>query len=394
MSKIVITAPFRTAIGSFGGTISTIPAVELGAKVIEGIIVRSDIKVENIDEVYMGNVLQGGIGQNPARQSAIKAGIPIEKPATTINTVCGSGLHTVGMAFSSIMSGQADVVLAGGMESMSNAPYILKGARNGYRIGHNEVLDSMVLDGLTCPIHNIHMGITAENIAIEYGISREQQDEFSVYSQQKALEAREKGIFDSEIIPIEVKSRKDTKTFKTDEYIREDSNIEKLSKLRPAFKSDGTVTAANASGINDGAAGMLVLSEHKCNELKLEPWVYIKGYTTVGLNPEVMGMGPVYAIKKLLKQQNMSIDRIDIFELNEAFASQSIAVRRELNIPSEKINVNGGAIALGHPIGASGARILVTLLHEMKRSNKRYGIASLCIGSGMGIAMLVENINQ
>ena len=391
MKKIVIVSPYRSGVGSFGGSLSSLPAVEIGAKIVKGVIERSGINASEIQEVYLGNVLQAGNGQNPARQAAIKAGIPVEVPASTVNTVCGSGLHAVGLAFSSIISGHCDVALAGGMESMSNAPYYLKGARTGYRMGNGEVIDAMVYDGLTCPINNYHMGITAENVAKEFNISRSEQDELAVKSQQKAGKARIEGKFDSEIIPITIKMKKEEIVFANDEYIREGTTVEKLGQLKPAFKPDGSVTAGNASGINDGAAAMIVISEDKAKDLGLTPFAYIKGFSLVGLRPDIMGMGPLFAVRKLLKDQNMGIGDIDLFELNEAFAAQAAAVTRELGIPSDKINVNGGAIAIGHPIGASGARILVTLLHELKKQKKRYGIASLCIGTGMGIAMLVEN---
>jgi acetyl-CoA C-acetyltransferase len=391
MKKIVIVSPYRSGVGSFGGSLSTLPAVELGARIVKGVIERSGIKASEIQEVYLGNVLQAGNGQNPARQAAIKAGIPVEVPASTVNTVCGSGLHAVGLAFSSIISGQCEVALAGGMESMSNAPYYLKGARTGYRMGNGEVIDAMVYDGLTCPINNYHMGITAENVAKEFNISRAEQDELAAKSQQKAGKARVEGKFAEEIIPITIKMKKEEIVFANDEYIREGTTAEKLGQLKPAFKPDGSVTAGNASGINDGAAAMIVMSEDKAKELGVKPFAFIKGFALVGLRPDIMGMGPLFAVRKLLKDQNMKIEEIDLFELNEAFAAQAAAVTKELGIPAEKINVNGGAIAIGHPIGASGARILVTLLHELKKQKKRYGIASLCIGAGMGIAMLVEN---
>jgi acetyl-CoA C-acetyltransferase len=391
MKKIVIVSPYRSAVGSFGGSLAPVTAVDLGAKIIKGVIDRSGLDPSLIEEVYMGNVLQAGNGQNPARQSAIKAGIPVEVPASTVNTVCGSGLHAVGLAYSSILTGQCEVALAGGMESMSNAPYYLKGARNGYRMGNGEVIDAMVFDGLTCPINSYHMGITAENVAKEFNVSRIEQDEFSAKSQQKAGRARSEGKFADEIIPVTIKVKKEEIVFSADEYIRENTSAEKLAQLRPAFKADGSVTAGNASGINDGAAAMIVMTEDKAKDLGLKPFACIKGFALVGLRPEIMGMGPLFAVTKLLKQQNMTIADIDLFELNEAFASQSVAVAKELGVPAEKVNVNGGAIAIGHPIGASGARILVTLLHELKKQKKRYGIASLCIGTGMGIAMLVEN---
>ncbi|OQA04630.1 MAG: Acetyl-CoA acetyltransferase [bacterium ADurb.Bin374] len=393
MNKVAIASPVRTPIGSFGGALAPLSCVEIGAKAVEAVLKRSGVAADAIEEVYLGNVLQATNGQNPARQAAMKGGIPQQVPATTINTVCGSGLHAVGLAFNSIRAGQAGLVLAGGMESMSNAPYAMKGARNGMRLGHGEILDTMVLDGLTCPFNNYHMGITAENVAEEFKVSRQEQDEFALLSQQRAAAARQAGRFADEIVPVIIKNKKGDVTFKDDEYIRADAALEKLAGLKPAFKKDGTVTAGNASGLNDGGAAMLVASEEKCKDLKLAPMAFIRGYSLVGLRPEIMGMGPVYAIRKLLEAQKLTVADIDLFELNEAFASQSIAVRKELGISLDKVNVNGGAIALGHPIGASGARILISLMYEMKRNNKKLGIASLCIGTGMGIAMLVENAN-
>lgn len=393
MNNVAIATPVRTPIGSFGGALAPLSCVEIGAKAIEAVLKRSGVAADAIDEVYLGNVLQSANGQNPARQAAMKGGIPQQVPATTINTVCGSGLHAVGLAFNAIRAGQAGLALAGGMESMSNAPYAMKGARNGMRLGHGEILDTMVLDGLTCPFNNYHMGITAENVAEEFKVTRQEQDEFALLSQQRAAAARQAGRFADEIVQIIIKTKKGDVTFRDDEYIRADAALEKLASLKPAFKKDGTVTAGNASGLNDGAAAMLVASEEKCKALNLAPMAYIRGYSLVGLRPEIMGMGPVYAVRRLLEAQKLTVADIDLFELNEAFASQSIAVRKELGISLDKVNVNGGAIALGHPIGASGARILISLMYEMKRSNRKLGIASLCIGTGMGIAMLVENAN-
>lgn len=393
MRKVAIASAKRTPIGSFMGSLSSFSAVELGSKVIEAILNENPQVKEKIDMVYMGNVLQAGNGQNPARQAALKAGIPIETPATTVNTVCGSGLHSVIMAYTSIIAGQEDISIAGGMESMSNAPFLVKGIRNGIKMGNTELIDVMIHDGLTCPFNLYHMGITAENLAEKYNISREEQDSFAYNSQMKAAKARKEGKFQDEIIPVTIKTKKEEIIFKDDEYIREDTSLEKLAKLKPAFKANGTVTAGNASGINDGAAAVLVASEEKCNELGLKPLVYIKGFGLAGVEPSIMGIGPVFAIKKMLSKLNMSLDEIDLFELNEAFASQSLAVLKELGVDPEKVNVNGGAIALGHPIGASGTRVLVTLIHELIRQNKRYGVASLCIGSGMGVAILVENAN-
>ncbi|SEF94071.1 acetyl-CoA C-acetyltransferase [Caloramator fervidus] len=393
MKKVAIVSALRTPIGSFMGTLSGVSAVQLGTKVIEAILEKHPKIKDQIDMVYMGNVLQSGNGQNPARQAALNAGIPIEVPATTINTVCGSGLHSVIMAYTSILAGQENLSIAGGMESMSNAPFIIKGIRNGVKMGNSQLIDVMIYDGLTCPFNLYHMGITAENLAERYGISREEQDIFAYKSQIKAAKARKEGKFIDEIVPITIKTKKEEIIFKDDEYIKEDTNLEKLSKLKPAFKENGTVTAGNASGINDGAAAVLLASQEKCDELGLKPLVYIKGFALAGVDPSIMGIGPVDAINKMLNRLNMSIDDIDLFELNEAFAAQSLAVLKELNIDEKKVNVNGGAIALGHPIGASGTRILVTLIHELIRQNKRYGIASLCVGSGMGVAILIENAN-
>lgn len=391
MKKVVLVSPLRTAVGSFNGTLAPFNAPELGSTVIKACLNQSNLESSFIDEVYLGNVLQAGGGQNPARQAALKAGIPIDIPASTINTVCGSGLHAVALAYNSILAEQSSIILAGGMESMSNAPYLLRKARNGYRLGNGELIDSLVNDGLKCSINNYHMGITAENIAEKYNISRQEQDEFAYESQRKAAEAKNKKVFEGEIVPVTVKKRKEEICFCEDEHVKADTNKEKLSRLRTAFKSDGTVTAGNASGINDGAAAMLVVSEDKCKEHNLKPLVYIKGYSIVGVDPAYMGIGPIKAVSSLLKKQGLSIDDIDLFELNEAFAAQALAVSKELGVNPEKVNVNGGAIAIGHPIGASGARILVTLVHEMMRRSAHYGVASLCIGSGMGIAMLVEN---
>lgn len=391
MKKVALVSPLRTAVGSFNKTLAPLSAPELGANVMIACLQQSKLEPAKIDQVFLGNVLQAGVGQNPARQAALKAGIPIDVPASTINTVCGSGLHAIALAYESILAEQSSIVMAGGMESMSNAPYLLSDARNGYRLGNGELVDSLVNDGLTCPINKYHMGITAENVAEKYEISRLEQDEFSYESQIKAAEARNKKVFAEQIVPVTIKTKKETISFAEDEHVRGDTTKEKLSSLKPAFKRDGTVTAGNASGINDGAAAALVVSEDKCKGLALKPLAYIKGYSLVGVDPAYMGMGPVKAISSLLKRQGMSIDDIDLFEINEAFAAQAVAVLKELGIRPDKVNVNGGAIAIGHPVGASGARILVTLVHEMIRRSSRYGIASLCIGTGMGIAMLVEN---
>ncbi|MBE0335062.1 acetyl-CoA C-acetyltransferase [Paenibacillus sp. 23TSA30-6] len=391
MKKVALVSPLRTAVGSFNKTLAPLSAPELGATVMTACLQQSKLEPALIDQIYLGNVLQAGNGQNPARQAALKAGIPIDVPESTINTVCGSGLHAVALAYDSILAEQSNIVLAGGMESMSNAPYLLRNARNGYKLGNGELVDSLVADGLTCPINNYHMGITAENVAEKYGISRLEQDEFAYESQLKAVEAKNNKVFEEQIVPVMIKNKKENIYFTEDEHIRGNTTKEKLSHLKTAFKENGTVTAGNSSGINDGAAAMLVVSEDKCKEHALKPLAYIKGYSLVGVDPAYMGMGPVKAISSLLKRQGISIDAIDLFEINEAFAAQALAVLKELGVSPEKVNVNGGAIAIGHPVGASGARILVTLVHEMVRRSSRYGIASLCIGTGMGIAMLVEN---
>lgn len=394
MKKVALVSPLRTAVGSFNGTLSPVSAPEMASTVIKACLKKSNLESSVIDKIYLGNVLQAGIGQNPARQAAIKAGIPFEIPASTINTVCGSGLHTVALAYDLILAEQGSVFLAGGMESMSNAPYLLRNARNGYRLGNGEFIDSLVTDGLTCSINNYHMGITAENVAEKYNISRLEQDEFAYESNRKATEAKKKKLFDDEIVPVTYKKKKEEICFSEDEHVRADTTKEKLSHLRTVFKKDGTVTAGNASPISDGAAAMLVVSEDKCKEYGLKPSVYIKGYSLIGVDPAYMGIGPIKAVSTLLSKLGLSINDIDLFEINEAFASQALAVRKELGIDPEKLNVNGGAIAIGHPVGASGARILVTLVHEMIRRNIHYGVAALCIGGGMGIAMLVENASD
>ncbi len=391
MKKVALVSPLRTAVGSFNGTLSPVSAPELGSTVIKECINQSNLESSLIDEVYLGNVLQAGIGQNPARQAALNAGIPVDIPVSTINTVCGSGLHAVALAYNSILAEQGSIILAGGMESMSNAPYLLRNARNGYRLGNGELIDSLVSDGLTCSVNNCHMGITAENVAEKYKISRYEQDEFAYISHMKAAEAKKKKVFEGQIVPVTIKKKKEEICFLEDEHVRADTTKEKLFVLRTAFKREGTVTAGNASPISDGAAAMLVISEDKCREHGLKPLAYIKGYSFVGVDPAYMGIGPVKAVSSLLKKQGLSIDEIDLFELNEAFAAQALAVSKELGLNPERVNVNGGAIAIGHPVGASGARILVTLAHEMIRSSAHYGIASLCVGGGMGIAMLVEN---
>lgn len=390
MKNIVLAGACRTAIGSMGGSLSTVPAVELGALVMKEAVKRAGIRSEDVEHVYMGNVLQAGLGQNTARQSAVKAGIPVEVPAVTINVVCGSGLNCVNMAAQMIAAGEADIVVAGGMENMSMAPYALDKARYGYKMGNATMIDTMVNDALWDAFNDYHMGITAENIAEKWQIPREEQDVFSLVSHEKAIQAADAGRFADEIVPVEIKNRKETIVFDRDEGPRAGSTIGKLAKLRPVFKADGTVTAANASSINDGAAAIIVMSEEKAKELGVQPMAYWRAGALAGVEPEIMGIGPVAATKKALAKAAMSIDDIELFEANEAFAAQALAVGRELKIPAEKLNVNGGAIALGHPVGASGTRILVTLLHEMAKQEAKTGLATLCIGGGMGCATIVE----
>lgn len=391
MRDVVIASAVRTPIGSFMGALHNTPATELGAIVIRESLIRAGIQGEQVDEVIMGNVLQAGLGQGPARQAALKAGLPIEVTAMAINKLCGSGLKAVHLATQAIQTGDAEVIVAGGMENMSMAPYLLTEGRSGYRMGDGKIYDSMILDGLQCSINSYHMGITAENIAEKYNISREEQDEFAAWSQQKTEVAIKTGKFKNEIVPIEIPQRKDNPiVFDTDEFPREGVTSEKLAKLKPAFKKDGTVTAGNASGINDGAAALVLMSREKAKELGVKPLAIIRGNGSAGVDPKIMGIGPVPATKKALKKAGLTMDAIDLVEANEAFASQSLAVGKELNIPREMLNVNGGAVALGHPIGASGARILVTLLYEMQRRNAHYGLATLCIGGGQGVATIIE----
>ncbi|MDI3533912.1 MAG: acetyl-CoA C-acetyltransferase [Thermosediminibacterales bacterium] len=391
MKEVVIASAVRTPIGTFGGSLATVSAVDLGSLVIKEALKRAKVEPEKVDEVFMGCVLQAGLGQNVARQCAIKAGIPIEVPSMTINKVCGSGLRSISLAYQSIVSGFNEIVVAGGTENMSQAPFLLKNARWGYRMGHGELVDEMIFGGLTDIFNGYHMGITAENVAEKYNISRQEQDEFGVMSQNKAEAAIKAGKFKDEIVPVEIPQRKgDPKIFDTDEHPRFGTTIEKVSKLKPAFKKDGTVTAGNASGINDGAAAVVVMTKEKAEELGIEPLATIVSWGSGGVDPSVMGLGPIPATKKALERAGLTIEDMDLIEANEAFAAQSIAVARELNFDMEKVNVNGGAIALGHPIGASGARILVTLLYEMKKRNAKYGLATLCIGGGMGTSLIVK----
>ncbi len=393
--EVLIASAVRTAIGSFQGSLAPLSATQLGAHVIGSALARANVSAEAVEEVIMGNVLQAGLGQNPARQAAIKAGLAYNVPAMTINKVCGSGLQSVMLAAQAIRAGDSQVLVAGGMESMSNAPYLLPGARNGYRMGDSKVVDSMIVDGLWCAFVDVHMGITAENVAERYDLTREEQDAFSAWSQQKAEAAIKSGRFIDEIAPIHIPQRKgDPKVFDTDEFPRAGTTEETLAKLRPAFKKDGTVTAGNASGINDGAAALVVVSGEKAESMELKPMARILGYGSAGVDPAVMGLGPIDATKRALDRAGLSMSDIDLIEANEAFASQSLAVGRELSFDKEKLNVNGGAIALGHPIGASGARILVTLLHELKKRGGKYGLATLCIGGGQGVAVVVENLQR
>ncbi|WP_055071483.1 acetyl-CoA C-acetyltransferase [Clostridium massiliamazoniense] len=392
MREVVIVSAVRTALGSFGGTLKDVPAVELGAIVIKEALNRAGVSGNQVDEVLMGNVVQAGLGQNVARQAAVKAGLPVEVPAMTINKVCGSGLRTVSLAAQMIKAGDADIIVAGGMENMSQGPYVLKTARYGQRMGNGQMIDSMVNDALTDAFEGYHMGITAENIAEQWNLTREMQDEFAAASQAKAEAAIKNGKFKEEIVPVVIPQRKgEPIVFDTDEFPRFGTTTEKLTKLRPAFKKDGTVTAGNASGINDGAAAVVVMSAEKAAELGLKPMVKIVSYGTKGLDPSIMGYGPFHATKKALENSGLTIGDIDLIEANEAFASQSLAVAKDLEFDMEKVNVNGGAIALGHPVGASGTRILVTLLHEMqKREDVKTGLATLCIGGGLGTALIVE----
>lgn len=391
MSKeVVIVSAVRTPIGSFLGSLKDISAVALGATVIKEALLRANIAPEQVDEVIMGNVLQAGLGQNTARQAAIQAGLPETVSAMAINKVCGSGLKTVQLARQAILSGDADIVVAGGMENMSQAPYLLQGGREGFKMGDQKIIDSMITDGLWCAFNDYHMGVTAENLCDRYEITREDQDEFSANSQQKAAAAIEAGKFKEEIVAVEIPQRRgEPVIFDTDEYVKGGTTADKLGKLRPAFKRDGSVTAGNASGINDGAAAFVIMSKEKADELGLTPLATIAANASAGVDPSVMGLGPVQAVKTVLQRANMALADIDLVEANEAFAAQAISVDKELGFDHETLNVNGGAIALGHPIGASGARILVTLLHEMKRRDVKSGLATLCIGGGQGVATIV-----
>jgi acetyl-CoA C-acetyltransferase len=390
MKEVVIASAARTALGKFGGTLKNVPAIDLGATVIKEALERANVKPEDVEDVIMGNVLQAGQGQSPGRQAAVKAGIPVEIPAFTLNMVCGSGLRAVSLAAQMIKAGDADVIVAGGMENMSMAPYVLPNSRWGQRMGDGKMVDVMIKDGLWESFNDYHMGITAENIAEQWNISREDQDAFSARSQQLAEKAIKEGKFKDEIVPVVIKNRKGDIVFDTDEFPRFGTTAEGLSKLRPAFKKDGTVTAGNASGINDGAAALVIMSADKAKELGVKPLAKLVSYGSKGVDPSIMGYGPVGATRVALDRANMTIEDMDLIEANEAFAAQSLAVGKDLNFDMDKVNVNGGAIALGHPIGCSGARILVTLLYEMKRRDVKTGLATLCIGGGMGTSVIVE----
>jgi acetyl-CoA C-acetyltransferase len=390
MEEIVIVGAARTAIGKFAGTLAHTPASELGAQVIRKLLERAGVPAEQVSEVIMGQVLTAGCGQNPARQAAIAAGLPDMVPAMTINKVCGSGLKAAMLGAQSIANGDADIVVAGGQESMSMAPHVLPGSRDGLRMGDGKLIDSMIVDGLWDVYNQYHMGVTAENVAKEYAVTREEQDEFALASQLKTEAAQKAGKFKDEIIPFEVKSRKGTVVFADDEYPRHGATLDALKGLKPAFDKAGTVTAGNASGVNDGAAAVVLASARKAKELGLKPLARIKSFASAGVDPKYMGMGPVPASKRCLSRAGWTPRDIDLMEINEAFAAQAIAVNRQMGWDTSKVNVNGGAIALGHPIGASGCRILVTLLHEMQKRDARRGLASLCIGGGMGVALAVE----
>ena len=390
MKKIVLAGACRTAIGTMGGALSTVPAAELGSVVIKEALNRAGVPAEQVDHVYMGCVIQAGLGQNVARQASLKAGLPVTTPAVTVNVVCGSGLNCVNMAAQMIEAGDADIVVAGGMESMSLAPYAMMKGRYGYRMGNATLVDTMVNDALWDAFNNYHMGITAENVAEQWHLTREMLDEFSANSQQKCEKAMAEGKFKDEIVPVEVKGKKGSVMVDTDENPRPGTTVETLARLKPAFKKDGIVTAGNASGINDGAAAIVVMSEEKAKELGVKPMATWVGGALGGVDPSIMGVGPVAAVNKLMKKLDMKVADMDLIEANEAFAAQSLAVGHDLEFDPAKLNVNGGAIALGHPVGASGCRILVTMLHEMQRRDAKTGLATLCIGGGMGCATVVK----
>ena len=387
--KVVLAGACRTVIGTMGGTLSTTPAPDLGTIVIKEALKRTGIRPEQVDEVYMGCVIQAGLGQNPARQAAVNAGIPVEVPATTINVLCGSGLHCVNLAAKLIASGDADIIVAGGMENMSKAPYLLYDARFGYRMGAAMMDDALLRDALHDAFGGYHMGMTAENVAEDWGLTRQQLDEFAAWSQNKCEKAQAEGRFKDEIVPVEVKKKKETIIFDTDEGPRKGVTVEGISKLRPAFKEGGIVTAANSSGINDGAAAIIVMSEEKAKELGITPMGTWIGGELAGVEPRIMGVGPVASTRKVMKKTGYQISDFDLIEANEAFAAQSVEVGHDLGFDMDKLNVNGGAIALGHPVGASGCRILVTLLHEMAKRDAKKGLATLCVGGGMGCSAIV-----
>ncbi len=391
MKEVVIASAVRTPIGSFGGSLKNVDVVKLGELVIKEAVKRANVKGEDVNEVIMGNVLQGGLGQNTARQASVNAGIPYEVPAMTINKVCGSGLKSVNLAVQSVLLGDADIIVAGGMESMSQSNYVAEGNRWGNKMGDSKLVDMMIKDGLWDAFNDYHMGITAENIAEQWDLTREEQDEFAAQSQQKAEKAIKEGRFDDEIVPVEIPQRKgENEVFDQDEHPRFGTTADKLGKLNPAFKKDGSVTAGNSSGINDGASAVVVMSKEKAEELGVKPLATIVSYASGGVDPKIMGTGPIPATKKALKKADMKIEEMDLIEANEAFAAQSLAVMKELKFDPEIVNVNGGAIALGHPIGCSGNRIFVTLLHEMKKRDSKYGLATLCIGGGQGAATIVK----
>jgi acetyl-CoA C-acetyltransferase len=390
MNDVVIIAAARSAVGKFNGSIGKVPAADLGAQIIKALLARSQVRPDQISEVIMGQVLTAGVGQNPARQALIRAGLPDSVPGMTIGKVCGSGLKATHLAAQAIKCGDADIVVAGGQENMSASPHVLQGSRDGFRMGDAKLVDSMIIDGLWDVYNNYHMGTTAENIAKKYEISRREQDEFAAASQQKAEAAQKAGRFKAEIAPIEIITRKGTTLFDADEYIRAGTTADALGELKPAFSKDGTVTAGNASGLNDGAAAVMMMSARRASELGLQPLASIRAYSSAGVDPKFMGLGPVPASQLCLKKAGWTHQDLDLMEINEAFAAQAIAVNRQMGWDTSKINVNGGAIALGHPIGASGCRILVTLLHEMIRRDAHKGLASLCIGGGMGVALAIE----
>ncbi|MDA9703246.1 acetyl-CoA C-acetyltransferase [Candidatus Pelagibacter bacterium] len=389
MKNIYITSAIRTAVGSLGKSLKNVKAEDLGSAVISSAIVKSKLKNNDLDEIIMGQVLTGGSGQNPARQAAMKSGVPKEKPAYVVNQVCGSGIRSVVSGFQSIKSGDAKILVAGGQENMSLAPHVIH-LRNGKKLGDAELIDTMIKDGLWDAFNGYHMGITAENVAEKFQVTRDEQDKFALNSQEKALEAQKEGKFKDEIINFKIKSKKAELNFEKDEHPRKGINLDALSRLKPVFKKDGTVTAGNASGINDGAAAVTLMTSDEAEKRNIEKLVSIKSWASCGVDPALMGTGPIPSTKKALDLAGWTIKEVDLFEINEAFAAQSLAVIKTLSIPSEKVNVNGGAIALGHPIGASGTRILVTLIHEMIKRNVKKGLATLCIGGGMGIAMCVE----